>query len=294
MELLVSASFIAAFFAGVAALFAPCCVTVLLPTYFASIFKQRATVFLMTFIYFLGLLTVFLPIGLGASAVTQLFSTYHDVIFSLGSLFLIILGLTLVSGLQFRVPVFVHPQLKNSGLGAVFLLGIFSGIATTCCAPVLAGVLALAAMPASFFLGGAYTLAYVLGMVVPLFILSAFLDKGKFTQKFFAFRKTVSYGILGRRIRLTLSNLFSGVMFLVLGLVIFYLAQTGNLTTHASYQIDINIFLTRVIQLVERFTKIIPEVVWAIIFFSVFVVILAISLKQFLKISRNEKEGDKE
>lgn len=289
-----SASFIAAFFAGVAALFAPCCVTVLLPTYFASIFKQRATVFLMTFIYFLGLLTVFLPIGLGASAVTQLFSTYHDVIFSLGSLFLIILGLTLVSGLQFRVPVFVHPQLKNSGLGAVFLLGIFSGIATTCCAPVLAGVLALAAMPASFLLGGAYTLAYVLGMVVPLFILSALLDKGKFTQKFFAFRKTVSYGILGRRIRLTLSNLFSGVMFLVLGLVIFYLAQTGNLTTHASYQIDINIFLTRVIQLVERFTKIIPEVVWAIIFFSVFVVILAISVKQFLKISRNEKEGDKE
>src|SRR3990167_5799524 len=130
MELLISASFIAAFFAGIAALFAPCCITVLLPTYFASIF-------------------------------------------------IILLGLTLVLGFQFSFPALVHPQLKNSGFLSVFGLGIFSGIATTCCAPVLAGVLTLAALPASFLLGGAYTLAYVLGMVIPLFILSMFLDKNK-------------------------------------------------------------------------------------------------------------------
>lgn len=293
MELLVSASFIASFFAGVAALFAPCCVTVLLPTYFASIFKQRSTIFLMTFVYFLGLLVVFLPIGLGTSAISQLFSTYHNLIFSLGSLFLILLGLTLVSGMQFSFPVLVHPQLKNSGLGSVFVLGIFSGIATTCCAPVLAGVLALAAMPGSFLLGGAYTLAYVLGMVIPLFILSALLDKGKFTQKFFAFRKTVSYGFLGKRIRLTLSNLFSGIMFLVLGLFIFYLALTGNLTTHASYQVDINIFLTRVVQFINQYTKIIPEPIWALIFFIAFIIIVGISARQFLNSTKETKrEGD--
>lgn len=251
MELLVSASFMASFFAGVAALFAPCCVTVLLPTYFASIFKQRSTVFLMTFVYFLGLLIVFLPIGFGISAVSQLFSTYHNLIFSLGSLFLILLGLTLVSGIQFSFSVLVHPQLKNSGLGSVFVLGIFSGIATTCCAPVLAGVLVLAALPASFLLGGAYTLAYVLGMVIPLFILSALLDKGRFTQKFFAFRKTVSYSFFGKKIRLTISNLFSGVMFLILGLIILYLAVTNNLITHASYQISINVYLTKLIQFIS-------------------------------------------
>ena len=128
MELLISASFIASFFAGVAALFAPCCVTVLLPTYFASIFKQRSTIFLMTFVYFLGLLAVFMPIGLGASAITQLFSQYHNIIFTFGSLFLILLGLTLVLGFQFSFPTLVHPQLKNSGFLSVFGLGIFSGI----------------------------------------------------------------------------------------------------------------------------------------------------------------------
>src|SRR3989338_1530653 len=291
MELLISASFIASFFAGVAALFAPCCVTVLLPTYFASIFKQRSTIFLMTFVYFFGLLVVFLPIGLGASAITQLFSTYHNLIFSLGSLFLILLGLTLVSGIQFSLPVFVHPQLKGSGFGSVFVLGIFSGIATTCCAPVLAGVIALAALPASFLLGGAYTLAYVLGMVVPLFILSLVLDKNKFTQKFFIFRKTVSYSFFGRKIRLTFSNLFSGLMFLTLGAYIFYLALTNNLVTHASYQVSINVFLTKLIQFVSRYTKIIPETVWAIAFFTTFLVIVGISIRQFLK-SDGKKEGD--
>ena len=293
MDLLISASFIASFFAGVAALFAPCCVTVLLPTYFASIFKQRSTVFLMTFIYFLGLLAVFMPIGLGVSTITQLFSEYHNIIFTAGSLFLILLGLTLILGVQFSYPTFVHPQLKNSGLFSVFVLGVFSGIATTCCAPVLAGVLALAALPASFLLGGAYTLAYVLGMVIPLFVLSMVLDKSKFTQQFFIFRKTVSYKILGKKIRLTLSNLFSGVMFLSLGAVIIYLALTNNLVTHASYQISINIYLTRFIQMIGQYTKIIPETAWAIIFLLVFLVITFKSLKELLK-SRKNRSGTKE
>ncbi|OGD93875.1 hypothetical protein A3F02_02140 [Candidatus Curtissbacteria bacterium RIFCSPHIGHO2_12_FULL_38_9b] len=295
MELLISASFIAAFFAGVAALFAPCCVTVLLPTYFASIFKQRSTIFLMTFVYFLGLLAVFMPIGLGASAVMQLFSAYHNIIFTFGSLFLILLGLTLVFGFQFSFPTLVHPQLKNSGLLSVFVLGVFSGIATTCCAPVLAGVITLAALPASFLLGGVYTLAYVLGMVIPLFVLSMVLDKNKFTQKFFVFRKIVSYRILGKKIRLTLSNLFSGVMFLTLGIIIIYLALTNNLVTHASYQISVNVYLTKFIQIIGKYTSIIPEAVWAIIFFVIFLAIVVKSLKEFFKSRVNharEKEGD--
>ena len=295
MELLISASFIAAFFAGVAALFAPCCVTVLLPTYFASIFKQRSTIFLMTFVYFLGLLAVFMPIGLGVSAVTQIFSTYHNVIFSLGSVFLILLGLSLILGIQFSLPTPVHPQLKNSGLLSVFVLGVFSGIATTCCAPVLAGVLALAALPASFLLGGAYTLAYVLGMVIPLFFLSLVLDKNKFTQKFFIFKKTVSYSILGKKIRLTFSNFFSGAMFLVLGIIIAYLALTNNLITHASYQISINVYLTKFIQGIGKYTSIIPEPVWAIIFFVTFLAITVKSLREFFKSKSDQvkkKEGD--
>lgn len=294
MELLVSASFIAAFVAGIAALFAPCCVTILLPTYLASIFKQRSTVFLMTFIYFLGLLVVFLPIGLGAVFITQFFSSYHSLIFSLGAVFLIFLGTFLLLGQQFSLPFNVHPELKRANVGSVFTLGIFSGIATTCCAPVLAGVLTLAALPGSFLLGGAYTLSYVLGMVVPLFILATVLDKGEFTKKFFAFRRIVHYELLGKKISLTFSNLFSGAMFLVLGIIILTLARTNGLTSHASYQVTINIYLTKFIQYISIYTKVIPEPLWALIFVGIFLILTKIALGQLKNIKNaKQKEGDR-
>ena len=290
MELLVSASFIAAFIAGMAALFAPCCVTVLLPTYLASVFRNRIQVFLMTFIYFLGLLVVFLPIGLGAVFLTQIFSSYHNLIFSAGAIFLISLGTFLLLGRQFSLPFKVHPQLKKTSAGSVFALGIFSGIATTCCAPVLAGVLALSVLPGSFLLGGAYTLAYVLGMVIPLFIIAATLDKYNFTKKFFAFRKTVGYTILGKKVRLTLSNLISGVMFLGFGIFILYLSLTGNLIQHASYQISINIYLTKVIQFLGQYTSLLPEPLWAAFFIGIFLLISAIAIKQFQNIKTYERK----
>ena len=286
MNLLVSASFIASFLAGVAALFAPCCITVLLPTYFASIFKQKATVFLMTFVYFLGLLTVFIPLGLGATLLTQLFSQYHDTIFILGSIFLIFLGMTLLSGKQFSLPISVHPQLKKYDFISVFVLGIFSAIATTCCAPVLAGVLTLSALPGSFILGGIYTLAYVLGMVIPLFIIAAFLDKADFTKKFFAFRKTVSYKLFNQKVSLSFANLFSGLMFVVLGMIILFLARTGQLTSHSSYQISINIYLTQFIKSVGSITSLIPEIVWAAIFLCIFLLITYLAVRQWSDLTK--------
>src|SRR3989338_2306285 len=133
MDLLISASFIASFFAGVAALFAPCCITVLLPTYFASIFKKKVKIFLMTFIYFLGLLTFFLPLGFGATILSNIFSQYHNAIFLFGGIFLIFLGFTMLSGKQFSLPVSVHPELKRYNFGSVFVLEIYSAVATTCC-----------------------------------------------------------------------------------------------------------------------------------------------------------------
>lgn len=283
MDLLFSASFIASFFAGVAALFAPCCITVLLPTYFASIFKQKSTIFLMTFVYFLGLLSIFLPIGLGVSFLSQIFREYHNTIFLVGGAFLILLGLSLVLGKSFSFNSPVHPEMKGRGLMSVFILGVFSAIATTCCAPVLAGVLALSALPGSFLLGGIFTLAYVLGMVVPLFIIAALLDKKDFTKKFFAFRKTISYELLGRKISLTFANLFSGLMFLILGLIIVILARAGRIESHSDYQLMVNIYITKLIKSVESVTKFIPEPVWGVIFVSLFFLIIVIAIKQFRK-----------
>lgn len=283
-----SASFIASFFAGVAALFAPCCITVLLPTYFASIFKEKGLIFFMTFIYFLGVLAVFLPLGLGATFISQIFSLYHNTIFFIGGVFLIFLGLTMLLGKQFSLPFTVHPSLKNYNIPSVFTLGVFSGIATTCCAPVLAGVLTLAVLPGSVILGGVYTLAYVLGMVVPLFIIALTLDKFNFTQKFFGFRKATSYTLFGQKIRLTFANLFSGLVFLIFGIIILYLERTNQLLSHASYQVTVNLYLTRFVRFLENFTKFIPETLWAVLFMGVFFLIIWQAIKQFRKTYKTE------
>lgn len=288
MDLLVSASFLATFFAGVAALFAPCCITVLLPTYLGSVFKQKATVFLMTFVYFLGLLTVFVPIGLGASFLASLFSSYHDTIFLLGGVFLTFLGIMLVSGKQFSLPFSFHPTLAKYDFGSVYVLGVFSAIATTCCAPVLAGVVALSALPGSYLLGALYSLAYVMGMVAPLFLIAAFLDKKDFTKKFFAFRRTLTYSLLGKKINVTFANLFSGIVFLAIGILILGLSSSGELTMRTGYQIEVNIFLTRVIQTISRITGVLPEPVWAGIFLLLVFLIINKAISQIISLIRKE------
>ena len=49
-------SLIAAFVAGMVALFAPCCITFLLPAYLGNVFKEKEKVLLMTLIFGLGIL----------------------------------------------------------------------------------------------------------------------------------------------------------------------------------------------------------------------------------------------
>jgi len=253
MEVLISASLIAAFVAGMAALFAPCCITVLLPSYLGSIFRQKRTVFLMTFVFFLGLLTVFLPLGLGFASLGKLFSEYHGLIFSLGGIFLLLLGVSILLNLHFSLPFSVRPDRKIVGAGSVFVLGIFSGFATICCAPVLAGVLALSVLPGSIFWGGVYALFYVLGMVIPLFIIAAFFDKIKITEKLGLFKKEISYGLFGKRIAIKISDLISGITFLIMGVLILYLAKSNKLAMDGGeFQTTVNIYMANVNSFVNQ------------------------------------------
>ena len=221
MQSLIIASLITAFVAGIAALLAPCCVTVLLPSYLGSIFKEKRKVIFMTFVFFLGLATVFLPIGLGAAGLARLFAKYHNLIFTAGGIFMLLLGASTLLGKHFSMPFSVSPKLKIQNAGSVFTLGVFSGIATTCCAPVLAGVIALSVLPNSLFWGGVYALAYSLGMVAPLFLIAYLLDKGNITQKLVESNKRFSYYIGGRKVNLALADLLSGLNFLLLGFFLF-------------------------------------------------------------------------
>src|SRR3989441_815036 len=65
----------------------------------------------------------------------------------------------------------------GSGPLAVLSLGAFSGVASSCCAPVLAGVAALSGASGSFSSALVLGVAYVFGMVFPLFVIALLWDR---------------------------------------------------------------------------------------------------------------------
>ncbi len=283
MEILVGTSLVAAFVAGVAALFAPCCITVLLPSYLANIFKEKYKIFFMTFVFFLGVATVFIPIGLGASFLAQAFSKYHNQIFTAGGIFLIILGLSMLFGKKFTTPTSVRDGMKKN-VSSIYLLGIFSAIATTCCAPVLAGVLALSVASGTILWGVIYTLAYVLGMTLPLFLIAAFLDKYNLTDKIKNAKKIVKMGIGNWQWRITISELISSLIFLLMGVYITYLAFVDKLSMRSDYQLEMNIYNAKFITAIQGYVKLLPEYVWALIFIG----IVSYMTYKFIKLSKNQ------
>ena len=288
METLVGTSLIAAFVAGVAALFAPCCITVLLPSYLGNIFKEKYKIFFMTFVFFLGVLTVFLPIGLGASFLAQLFSKYHNIIFTVGGIFLVVLGITMLFGKKFTTPTSVRDGMKRH-VSSIYVLGIFSAIATTCCAPVLAGVLVLGVASGTIVWGALYTLAYVVGMTLPLFIIAAFLDKANLTERFTNAKKTVEMRIGGFSWRITVSELISGLIFLLMGSYITYLAFSNKLFTHSSYQLEMNLWNAKFLGAINGFVTLIPEYIWALLFIGIVASISYVFIKQYKKQKYEQK-----
>jgi len=149
MDFIFGASIVASFLAGMVALFAPCCITVLLPSYIASAFREKKNILKMTFIFFAGLSTVLVPIGLGAAGLAQVFQNFHQELWIFGGLFMITLAVLSFLGKSLAMPLpgRMKEKLKmESGnhSKSVYGLGVLSGAATSCCAPVLVGAMTLA------------------------------------------------------------------------------------------------------------------------------------------------------
>jgi len=168
---------LASFLAGMVALFAPCCISVMLPAYFASSFATRRALVAMTFVFATGLGLIILPIALGAAALGTQINTHHELVYLGGGLLMLALGAYMIVGGKLALPVPGMPTRQGRGPLAVLSLGAFSGVASSCCAPVLAGVAALAgasgSLSAAFVLG----IAYVFGMVFPLFAIALLWGK---------------------------------------------------------------------------------------------------------------------
>lgn len=228
MTIINSISLITAFAGGMIALLAPCCITFLLPSYLANIFRQKDRIVGMTLLFGLGIATILVPTALGIRAIGAIFQEFHTQTYVIGGVFMILLGLMELTGRKITIPM-IHLTIdltRRHDPWSVYLLGVFSGITSSCCTPVLAGILTLSFLSPSFFWAGLAGLFYVFGMVVPLVVLALILEKVNWMKLPQLRNKTLK--IAGKHILAT--DAIAGVLFILVGITFTVLALTGNIT----------------------------------------------------------------
>lgn len=274
MNVLFEASIIASFLGGMLALFAPCCITFMLPAYFAYAFKQKKAILLMTFIFFLGVATILVPIALGVAFFSQLFKGYHTQVFYLGGIFMLFLAFLSFSGKKFNPPFKTAPLLRNHDVFSVFGLGLFSGLASSCCAPVLAGVLTLTALSAGLFQALILALVYVFGMVFPLFILAYFWESFNWSENKLVKGVTLKFKLGDKQFFVHSTNVITGVIFLVIGTYVLYLAAIGKIASVSPSQALFIAQMTLIQKKILMFTKGIPDWVFLLLILLMIIFLL--------------------
>ncbi len=176
-------SLLTAFLGGALAILSPCG-ALLLPAFFASTVGAGPRLALHGGIFYLGLLIVLVPLGVGAGAVGVLFVEHRTLVIAVASAIMIVFGVLQVFGLGFDASKALpgSSSLRDRagssvGLMKSFLLGMASGVAGFCAGPILGAVLTLAAAQGNLVTAGVLLAIYGAGMIVPLLLIAALWDK---------------------------------------------------------------------------------------------------------------------
>lgn len=279
-ELLTTGSVVAAFLAGGVALFAPCCIVFLATSYLAAAVKNRRWRLLpLTFVFAAGLALVLLPLTLGASVLAGAIARYHAPLYYAGGALMIALAGLALSGRMWSLPSFVRaPDTARADSASFFALGVFSGIASSCCAPVLVGVMTLSALAANPAGGAVLGLAYVFGMVFPLFVMALVWDRAGLNERRFWRARLVRLRLGGRLLVTNTVNLVVAVGFLAMGVAIVGLANSADMSRGTAAQAWAGERLTAAFLRLQQWASPVPEVVQALLLFLVVAALVAATL----------------
>ncbi|WP_324649973.1 cytochrome c biogenesis CcdA family protein [Georgenia sp. H159] len=260
-ELLTTGSVLAAFFAGGVALFAPCCIVFLAPSYLAGAVKNRRWRILpLTFVFAAGLALVLVPITLGVSMVSGAVNQYHGVLYWAGGLLMIALAGLSLSGTMWSLPRFLRaPDTMRGDSGSFFALGVFSGVASSCCAPVLAGVMTLSVLSGSAVGGVALGLAYVFGMVFPLFVMALVWDRARLGERRLFRARLVKVRLGSRTLVTNTVNVAVAVAFAVMGVWVITLAGSPDMTGGTQVQTAVGDWLATTLGRLQGWLSPVPE-----------------------------------
>ena len=283
-------SVIAAVVAGMIALFAPCCISVMLPAYFASSFQNRRLLVAMTFLFAAGIATVILPIALGASVLRQLLTEQHSVLYVTGGILMLGLAVYVLFGGKIHLPMPGRRAAGMAGPLSVYTLGIFSGMASSCCAPVLAGVIALSSVASSFALALGLGTAYVFGMVAPLFALALLWERYDWHASRLFRPRTFTWRVGALQRTLGATDLATGVLLALIGAGMIWVGLAfSSMPPLSGWQAEFDVKLQHLGHLITRALGWIPGWLAAGI---VLTLLLLLGRRAFTQVVAQEGKGD--
>ncbi|MBI5398776.1 cytochrome c biogenesis protein CcdA [Candidatus Woesearchaeota archaeon] len=223
-------SFLVAFLGGVLSVISPCVLPVL-PAFFAVSFKEREEITKKTILFFFGMASVFVLLGV-LSAITGalVFTAYRKQATLFVGIVLLLFGLLMILGGGFRFFSFSpKPSRTNFGIfgfGALFAVGF-----TPCIGAILTSILFIAGGSGNLVYGGLLLFAYALGFAIPLFLLAFFYDKYNLSEKAWIRGRSFEFTILGRKFETHTSKIAAGAILLFFGVLFILYRNTGIFNT---------------------------------------------------------------
>lgn len=210
----VQISYLVAFIGGMISLLSPCSAAVI-PAFFAYSFKEKTQLVKKSLVFFIGLSIPLVLLGLSASIAGRFLNMYREQFVVVAGTLMITFGVMALLGRGFSLPGTRKFAQKNAGKKGVFAFGILFGIGFAPCAgPILGAILTLAATSSSALQGALMLEVYALGIMVPVFLLAYFFDK----KHIASISKTIKIG----KKEFYWTNLVSGVLFILLGLMFIF------------------------------------------------------------------------
>ncbi len=228
----VKISFFIAFVAGTLGVLSPC-ILPFLPAYFSYTFKEKKNITWMTFTFFLGFSLVFIAMGAIAGFIGEqsLAVIQQKWLVVIAGIFMIILGLITLKGKKVCSYINLNKKCKDDTLGT-FLFGVFFAFGwTACVGPILAGILGIGAILGNIWYSALLLFFYSLGNLIPLFVLSILYDKFNLSQSKFIQGKILELSILGKRFCVHSTNLISGLLFIIIGVILVIYKGTAIFNT---------------------------------------------------------------
>ena len=212
-----------ALFAGLISFMSPCTLPIL-PAYLAYSFKSsQKNIKGMTLMFFAGLLMVFTLLGLSATIIGSFLKGNSALFSKIAGVIIIGLGVFILSGKGFK-NLGIKKERPATYLGS-FLFGTVMGISwSPCVDPILIALLLLASTTGSFITGGLLLFIYGIGLALPLIVLSFYISK--INKEGWLWKMIKGKGIEielsdNRTFFIHSSSLISGVLFIILGYLIF-------------------------------------------------------------------------